>query len=198
MSNNNSGNSPWIVPIVVAIIGVVGSIVVALIPKSPTTTTPQPTSTIGTISPMTSQPTSTIGTISPKPSRSNDPNTIIVDPIIITRQMSQSSLATQDFYAGKTIILRYDTKVDVNTIQSCYQEKRCVETKFEDDLTPKGYGHLTVRCVFPENYNPYLQGLNRELFSSQSIYLITLSGYLKEIKEASSSSRGDKHSSTSG
>jgi hypothetical protein len=111
-----------------------------------------------------------------------DPNAVVVDPIAIIQQMGATPLAAKDFYAGKTIVLRYDIKVDASTIESCStnRSKRCIGVWFGKESLRHP---VFIQCEFPESYTPYLSGLNKELFSSKSKYLLTLSGYIGDIDE---------------
>ena len=99
----------------------------------------------------------------------------------LNQQLIQAIYSIGDFYEGKQIVIRYDMEVDKNTIQLCgsNSSQRCIDEiiRSNEQKIPS----VGVRCVFLEEYNPYLQGLNREFFPLNYPFTLTLEGDLENI-----------------
>lgn len=123
----------------------------------------------------------------PAPPPNPEENTVIVDPKVFALQFFQIETATKDYHEGKKIIVRYDIKADVNTIQE-YNLGSDTSTRFiKTSLEDESGREVDLRCNFTKEYTPFLKGLNSELFESNSQYTLTLEGNLEDINNVRSS-----------
>lgn len=123
----------------------------------------------------------------PPPPTDPKKNTVIVDPRVFALQFFQNKVATEDYHEGKKIIVRYDIKADISTIQESNSgsdtSTRFIQTSLEDESGRE----VDLRCNFTKEYTPFLKGLNSELFESNSQYTLTLEGNLEDINNVRSS-----------
>jgi hypothetical protein len=112
-----------------------------------------------------------------------NPNISVVDPLTTIQRMVKTPLATKDFYKGKTILVRFDAKVNANTIRTCSSSQRCISTDVESQEIEDPPAIAKIKCVFPKNYNLYPERLNKELFPGDKNYTLTLEGYLKDLED---------------
>ena len=102
--------------------------------------------------------------------------------LTIVSQKINTPHSIGDFYEGRQIVIRYDTEVDNNTIRPCNNgSQRCIDAIIKSN--EQQISRVSVRCVFPEEYNQYLKGLNRELFPLDYPFTLTLEGDLENIDD---------------